>query len=72
MHNFQEHNKKKKKRTKNFYFTQFIMSILGIFIRVDNSWQPLVVVDNVLSVNKTGGVKHCRYCVQSITGIFKA
>ena len=57
MHNFQEHNNQKKS-TKNFYFTQFIMSILGIFIRVDNSWQPLVVVDNILSVNKTGGVKN--------------
>ena len=47
------------------------MSIWGIFLRVDNSWQPLVVVDNILSVNKTGGVKNCRYCVQSKIGIFK-
>ena len=49
------------KLTKYFHFTEFIEGISRVSIRIGNVCQSLVVVDDILSMYRTGSVKNGRY-----------
>lgn len=58
--------------TIDFYFAEFVNSVVRISTRIGNSRQSLVVVDDVLTMNKAGGVKDSWYRASCEVPVFVA
>ena len=56
--------------TVHFNFTEFIVGVYGILIRIGRM-SPVVVVDDVSPVVRTGDVDRIRYCGSSVVVVPK-